>query len=91
MTLLLFQIYRLVFGSCLNAQEDLERSADRRSQNIDDNGAYFVPLETPTFANGSTIANGPYRLLLRALRVTGDRAKQEDWETWLSPVVVVLV
>ncbi|KAJ3521240.1 hypothetical protein NMY22_g12392 [Coprinellus aureogranulatus] len=51
------------------------------SQDINNNGADIVALKTPTFANGTTIPNGSYRLLFRALRVTGDREKQEDYET----------
>ena len=44
-------------------------------------------LETPFFANGTRIPNGSYRFLLRALRVTGNPQRQEDYESWLSPVV----
>lgn len=39
-----------------------------------------------TFANGSAIPDGVYRVLVRALRVTGDRAREEDFERWVSPV-----
>ncbi|KIM45535.1 hypothetical protein M413DRAFT_343058 [Hebeloma cylindrosporum] len=48
-------------------------------------------LDAPTFANGTTIANGPYRILVRALRVTGNPTREEDYESWLSPVVGVQV
>ncbi|KAH9484892.1 Minor extracellular protease vpr [Psilocybe cubensis] len=64
------------------------------SRNDDDTSATgdgfssFV-LDTPTFANGTTIPNGAYRVLVRALRVTGNPAREEDWESWLSPVVGV--
>ncbi|KAJ8076300.1 hypothetical protein PM082_000719 [Marasmius tenuissimus] len=50
-----------------------------------------IPLDTPTFANGTTIPNGTYRILLRALRVTGDPGKGSDYESWLSPVVGVFI
>lgn len=48
-------------------------------------------LETPTFANGTTISNGSYRVLLRALKVTGDPKNEADYESWLSPVFGVQV
>lgn len=39
-----------------------------------------------TFANGTDIPDGVYRVLVRALRVTGDRKQEEDFERWVSPV-----
>ncbi|KAG7086750.1 hypothetical protein E1B28_002682 [Marasmius oreades] len=63
----------------------------RNNENPDDNIAYQFPINTPTFANGATIPNGSYRLLLRALRVTGDRENESDYESWLSPIVGVFV
>ncbi|KAK1226082.1 hypothetical protein PQX77_010949 [Marasmius sp. AFHP31] len=50
-----------------------------------------IALDTPAFANGTTIPNGTYRILLRTLRVTGDLGKGSDYESWLSPVVGVFV
>lgn len=41
------------------------------------------------FSNGTTVPNGSYKVLLRALKVTGDRTKEEDFESWLSPIVGV--
>jgi len=41
-------------------------------------------LSTPTFLNGTTIPNGTYKFLLRALKITGNVKKQEDYESWLS-------
>lgn len=46
-----------------------------------------LALETATFADGTAIPNGTYRLLLRALKVTGDPVNEADYETWLSPIV----
>jgi hypothetical protein len=46
---------------------------------------------TPTFANGTTIPNGDYRILVRALRVTGDPAIEGDYESWLSEIFGVQV
>ncbi|EJD38527.1 subtilisin-like protein [Auricularia subglabra TFB-10046 SS5] len=42
------------------------------------------------FANGTAIPVGRYRVLVRALRVSGDVNRQEDYEAWLSPVVAVV-
>ncbi|KAJ7680663.1 subtilisin-like protease [Mycena polygramma] len=39
-----------------------------------------------TFANGTAIPNGSYKVLLRALRVTGDATNEADYESWLSGV-----
>jgi hypothetical protein len=47
-------------------------------------GGYY--LEQPVFANGTRIPNGSYRFLVRALRVTGNPTRQEDYESWLSPI-----
>lgn len=48
-------------------------------------------LLDPTFANGTTIANGSYRVLVRALRVTGNPTREEDYDSWLSPILGVQV
>ncbi|KAJ6559547.1 subtilisin-like protease [Mycena capillaripes] len=44
-------------------------------------------LLSNTFANGTLIPNGSYKVLLRSLRVTGDPTNEADYESWLSPVV----
>ncbi len=54
---------------------------------LDDSPYSLFNLETPTFANGTTIRKGTYRVLLRALRVTGDPTREEDYESWLSPIL----
>lgn len=41
------------------------------------------------FANGTTIPNGSYKILLRALKVTGDTTNEADYESWLSPTIGV--
>ncbi|KAH6906334.1 peptidase [Coprinopsis sp. MPI-PUGE-AT-0042] len=46
---------------------------------------YF--MAQPLFSNGTVIPEGSYRVLLRALRVTGNPDKQEDYESWLSPII----
>ncbi|XP_006457328.1 hypothetical protein AGABI2DRAFT_212668 [Agaricus bisporus var. bisporus H97] len=61
----------------------------RNSDNPNVNGYYSFAWETPTYANGTVVENGVYRLLLRALRVTGDVAKEEDYEVYLSSIVGV--
>ncbi|KAG6919367.1 hypothetical protein DXG01_006916 [Tephrocybe rancida] len=62
-----------------------------RNNEDEDNAYNLFSLETPTFADGTTIPNGSYRFLVRALKVTGDPTKEEDYESWLSPIVGVVV
>jgi len=50
-----------------------------------DNGYY--PFQwNGTYANGSYAANGQYKMLLRALKMTGDPSNEADYEAWLSPI-----
>ncbi|KAJ6603216.1 subtilisin-like protease [Mycena vulgaris] len=42
-----------------------------------------------TFANGTVIPNGTYKILLRSLKVTGDPTNEADYESWLSPIIGV--
>ncbi|TFK18825.1 subtilisin-like protein [Coprinopsis marcescibilis] len=50
---------------------------------------YTFSVNGPFFSNGTVIPAGLYRILLRALRVTGNPERQEDYESWLSPVIGV--
>jgi len=43
-----------------------------------------------TFANGTAVPLGSYKVLARFLRVAGDVANQEDYESWLSPIVNIV-
>jgi hypothetical protein len=43
------------------------------------------------FANQTVIPNGEYRVLLRALKVTGNPKNEADYESWVSPVFKVAV
>ncbi|EJF57652.1 subtilisin-like protease [Dichomitus squalens LYAD-421 SS1] len=61
----------------------------RNSDVNDGTGFNELSFTTPTFANGTTIPDGSYRILLRALKVTGDPTKEGDFESWLSPVIGV--
>ncbi|KAG7085344.1 hypothetical protein E1B28_002910 [Marasmius oreades] len=63
----------------------------RNSLEEDGDPFYQFNITTPTFANGMAIPNGTYKILLRALRVTGDPANESDYESWLSPIVGVTV
>lgn len=52
------------------------------------NGGYNVlSMQSRKFASGTTIPNGSYRILLRALKITGDPANENDYESWLGPVM----
>ncbi|KAK2464348.1 hypothetical protein APHAL10511_003805 [Amanita phalloides] len=59
----------------------------RNTENLQNNGYSVFALKAPKFANGTAIHKGSYRLLLRALRVTGNRQNEADYETWLSPII----
>jgi len=51
--------------------------------------AQFLNLTlTTSFGNGTTIPDGEYRVLLRALRIFGNPSEQNDWETYQSPIFV---
>ncbi|KAI0063549.1 pyrolysin [Artomyces pyxidatus] len=50
-------------------------------------GDYSTIGFAPEFANGTDIPNGSYRILIRALKVTGDPSLEADFESWLSPIV----
>ncbi|KAJ8090075.1 hypothetical protein PM082_018655 [Marasmius tenuissimus] len=39
------------------------------------------------FSNGTLVPDGTYKILVRALRVTGNRDNLNDWDTWLSPAM----
>lgn len=65
---------------------------DFQPRNTDeDDGTDFnvFELDTPVFANGTTIPNGLYKILLRVLKVTGDPNNEADFESWLSPIIGV--
>ncbi|PVF96577.1 subtilisin-like protein [Serendipita vermifera] len=53
---------------------------------LNEEGSGYSFLRIQKFLNTTAIPNGQYKLMLRALKITGDRSKQEDYETWLSPV-----
>ena len=75
----------------MQSDESHEQGADGSSANADGVGGQYstFALNTPTFQNGTRIPNGSYRFLLRALKITGDARKQEDYETWLSKPIVI--
>ncbi|KAG8979753.1 hypothetical protein FRB90_007976 [Tulasnella sp. 427] len=49
------------------------------------NGYNTIALNPANFVNGTAIPNGSYKLLVRALKITGNPKKNEDYEQWLSP------
>lgn len=62
------------------------RNSDGDAQN---NGYNAIEINPPTFANGTAIPNGSYKLLIRALKVTGDPKSQADYDSWMSPLITV--
>ncbi|KAI0684940.1 subtilisin-like protease [Cytidiella melzeri] len=63
----------------------------RNSDQDDGSGFNLFGISPPTFSNGTTIPNGQYKILLRALKVTGNPNSEADFESWLSPVIGVQV
>ncbi|THG94885.1 hypothetical protein EW026_g6671 [Hermanssonia centrifuga] len=63
----------------------------RNSDQDDGTGFNLFNIASPLFANGTTIPNGSYKILLRALKMTGDPTKEEDFESWLSPILGIEV
>jgi hypothetical protein len=61
----------------------------RNTESSDPDVGYSTfALSKNTFPNKTRIPNGRYRFLLRALKITGDVEYEEDYEAWLSPVMV---
>jgi hypothetical protein len=52
--------------------------------------SFNVIFLSNTFANGTTIPPGSYKILLRSLRVTGDPTNEADYDSWLSPTIGVV-
>ncbi|CAE6458099.1 unnamed protein product [Rhizoctonia solani] len=57
------------------------------SNSSDENG--FSGVQVVAFANDTEIPDGTYRILLRALKITGDPKAEEDYEVWTSPKLVI--
>ncbi|WVQ82219.1 hypothetical protein IAT38_004347 [Cryptococcus sp. DSM 104549] len=68
-----------------------EQYVARHTDNVDSEGGDYATFElsTATFANGTTIPNGSYKFLMRALHITGDITKESDYEAWLSETFTV--
>ncbi|PBK95398.1 pyrolysin [Armillaria gallica] len=62
----------------------------RNDEDPDNFGYNTIAMKSPVFANGTTIPNGSYKFLLRALKVTGDPKQEEDFESWLSPIIGIV-
>ena len=60
-----------------------------RHQATQDEGNGYDWVRVTSFLNGTAIPNGSYRLLIRALKITGNRNAEEDYDAWLSPVFTV--
>lgn len=54
---------------------------------VERNGYNVLP--TATFANGTAIPNGQYKILIRALKIAGDATNLASYESWLSPPIEV--
>ncbi|EJD50489.1 subtilisin-like protease [Auricularia subglabra TFB-10046 SS5] len=56
---------------------------------LDEDGYQTVRLAAK-YENGNAVEPGDYRLLLRVLKISGDRRKEEDYEVYLSPAFSVV-
>ncbi|TFK18826.1 peptidase [Coprinopsis marcescibilis] len=61
----------------------------RNNEDIFDYGYNALTWVLPKYNNGTWMAKGNYRVLLRALKVTGNPSVDEDYESWLSPIIGV--
>ncbi|CAE6439697.1 unnamed protein product [Rhizoctonia solani] len=67
-------------------QEDyLSRNSLAQNPDVTD----FNVIQVTEFANGTAIPDGSYKILVRALKITGNAQAEEDFEVWTSPTVVV--
>lgn len=62
-------------------------SRNNEKPTSNENGYSTFDLGSATFSDGKAIPNGTYRILLRALKVTGNPEKDSDYESWLSPII----
>ncbi|KAJ8079357.1 hypothetical protein PM082_021861 [Marasmius tenuissimus] len=64
---------------------DTYLTRDIKSSDPDDD-LYALDLNNEaTFMNETLLPSGTYKVLIRALRVTGDPDRPEDYDQWLSP------
>ncbi|CCO30546.1 hypothetical protein BN14_04575 [Rhizoctonia solani AG-1 IB] len=49
----------------------------------------YSGFQVTAFANGTAIPDGSYKILVRALKITGNPTKEEDYEVWTSPTILV--
>lgn len=61
----------------------------RNNENPQGNGYWGLALTTPTFNTGRKIPNGTYKMVLRALRVTGDPNNDAHYDKWFSPSITI--
>ncbi|KAG8737461.1 hypothetical protein FRC10_008164 [Ceratobasidium sp. 414] len=67
-------------------QEDYV-SRNSLAPTADDGG--FTSLVVDQFANGTAIPDGSYKILFRAAKITSDVTKEESYEVWTSPEIVI--
>jgi hypothetical protein len=91
---------RLTFGTASFTADVVGASSNSTLGNLfdypytprNDDGSfpyYLFDILEPLFANGTAIPPGSYRILVKALRVTGNPRNAGDYDTWLSPIIGV--
>jgi hypothetical protein len=57
---------------------------------VDQSGGYSLVPITSRLANSTQLPKGDYKVLVRALKITGDPKEESSYESWLStPFVFV--
>ncbi|KAL0567379.1 hypothetical protein V5O48_014617 [Marasmius crinis-equi] len=75
-----------IFG---NLENDTYVNLDYDTEDLSD-AFWEVPLNNnATFSNGTFVPSGSYKILMRALRVTGDPENPDDYDKWLSPPITL--
>ncbi|KAK1224337.1 hypothetical protein PQX77_012766 [Marasmius sp. AFHP31] len=67
--------------------ERIDVSRNIISQNVGEGFRLLGLNNNMTFANGSFVPDGTYKVMVRALRVSGNPDVQKDYDTWLSPAL----
>ncbi|KAJ8090060.1 hypothetical protein PM082_018640 [Marasmius tenuissimus] len=75
-----------VVGSLFRNQTGLRRNTLRPIVNLPNYSSILLNNDV-TFSNGTLVPDGTYKILVRALRVTGNHDNLNDWDTWLSPAM----
>jgi hypothetical protein len=63
------------------------RYLSRNTRPPSDSASYSAKISE--FANGTAIPNGTFKLLIQALKITGNQTSPVDYDSWTSPSIIV--